>query len=161
MARESSRWIRVLVGLAGLRGSDAELGDIVEEYAGGTRGPAWLCRQILSTVTRRPAHTTLQERKSAMLSNLWIDVRYAVRTFRRNPGFAIAAVAPIALGIGINTGIFSILNSLAFRGLPAPGAAELVSVHQQFSGVTQRRIHGARSISRCRSIARTGTTPGR
>src|SRR5207247_8821225 len=68
------------------------------------------------------------------------------RTVRRNPGFAIAAVSPIALGIGINTGIFSILNSLAFRGLPAPRAGELVSIYQQFRGVTQRRVHGARSM---------------
>jgi predicted permease len=81
-----------------------------------------------------------------MLSNLWSDIRYAARMFRRNPGFAVAAVAPIALGIGINTGIFSILNGLAFRQLPAPDAAELVSIHQQFQGVAQRNVHGARSM---------------
>ena len=81
-----------------------------------------------------------------MLSNLWSDVRYGLRTFRRSPGFAVAAIAPIALGIGINTGVFSILNSVALRPLPTPESGELVSVHQQFQGVKQRRIHGSRSL---------------
>ncbi|HYT68211.1 MAG TPA: ABC transporter permease [Vicinamibacterales bacterium] len=146
MVREPSFWIRLLLRIAALRASDAELGDVMEEYAGGTRGALWLCRQILSTLRRNPPRATVDERRPAMLSNLWSDVRYAARMFRRNPGFTVAAVAPIALGIGINTGIFSILNSLAFRRLPAPEAAELVSVHQQFRGITQRRVHGARSM---------------
>jgi putative ABC transport system permease protein len=146
VAREPSRWIRSLLRLAAFRASDAELGDVLEEYAGGRRGAFWLCRQILSTQGMRPSDAVDHERRHAMLSNLWGDVRYAIRTFRRQPAFAAAAVVPIALGIGINTGIFSILNSVAFRGLPAPDAAELVSVHQQFRGVTQRRVHGARSL---------------
>ncbi|PYQ94869.1 MAG: hypothetical protein DMF97_17805 [Acidobacteria bacterium] len=74
-----------------------------------------------------------------MLSNLWSDVRYALRTFRRNPGFA-AAIAPIALGVGINTGIFSILDAVALQPVPGSNSNELVSVYQQFRGVTERRF---------------------
>ena len=81
-----------------------------------------------------------------MLSNLWNDIRYALRTFGRSPAFAAAAVMPIALGIGINTGLFSILNSVVLRPLPTPESTELVSVHQEFRGVKQRRVHGARSM---------------
>jgi small neutral amino acid transporter SnatA (MarC family) len=55
-----------------------------------------------------------------MLSSLSQDVRYVLRTLRRSPGFAAAAIAPIALGIGINTGVFSILNNVMYRPLPAP-----------------------------------------
>ena len=81
-----------------------------------------------------------------MLSNLWGDIRYGFRTFRRSPAFAVAAIAPIALGIGINTGVFSILNSVALRPLLTPDSNELVSIHQQFQGVKQRQIHGSRSM---------------
>jgi predicted permease len=63
-----------------------------------------------------------------MLRDLWDDVRYALRAFGRSPGFAAAAFATIALGVGINTGIFSVLNGALFRDLPAPDANELVSV---------------------------------
>ena len=81
-----------------------------------------------------------------MLSNVWIDTRYALRTFRRNPGFAAAAMVPIALGIGINTGIFAILSNVALRPLPTPDSTALVTVHQDFQGVKGRRVHGARSM---------------
>ena len=81
-----------------------------------------------------------------MLSNLSNDVRYVLRTLRRNPGFAAAATVPIALGIGINTGVFSILNNVMYRPLPAPRPNELVSIYQDFRGVQKRRVHGARSM---------------
>jgi len=75
-----------------------------------------------------------------MLSTVANDVRYALRTLRRNPGFAVAAIAPIALGIGINTGVVSILNNVMFRPLPAPLPNELVTVYQEFQGVQKRRV---------------------
>jgi predicted permease len=81
-----------------------------------------------------------------MLSSLSQDVRYVLRTLRRSPGFAVAAIAPIALGIGINTGVFSILNNVMYRPLPAPEPNELLSIYQDFRGVQKRSVHGARSM---------------
>ena len=81
-----------------------------------------------------------------MLSNVRSDIRYALRTLGRNPGFAVAAILPIALGIGINTGIFSILNSVAWRPLPASDPDALVSIYQDFRGGPRRLVHGARSL---------------
>jgi putative ABC transport system permease protein len=81
-----------------------------------------------------------------MLSNLMTDVRFVSRTLRRNPGFAVVTIAPLALGIGINTGAFSILNNVMHRPLPAPRANELLSMYQDFRGVQKRRVHGARSM---------------
>ena len=147
MDRDQPRWIRWLLRAAALRASDAELGDLIEEYAGGRRSVLWLCRQLLSTANRyRPRHDDPEKGRTAMVSNVWRDVRYALRTFRRSPGFAAAAIAPIALGIGINTGIFSILNSVALRPLPTPDSSELVTVHQRFGPVKQRLVHGSRSM---------------
>jgi putative ABC transport system permease protein len=57
-----------------------------------------------------------------------------------------AAIVPIALGIGINTGIFSILNSVAWRPLPVPDPDALVSIYQDFRGGPRRTVHGARSL---------------
>ncbi len=65
---------------------------------------------------------------------------------RRSPGFAAAAIAPIALGIGINTGVVSVLNNVMYRPLPAPEPTELLSIYQDFRGVQKRSVHGARSM---------------
>ena len=46
------------------------------------------------------------------------DIRYALRTMRQNPGFALTAIFSIALGIGVNSTIFSFANGLLLRPLP-------------------------------------------
>ena len=77
------------------------------------------------------------------LEQLLQDVRFGIRTLLRTPGLTVAAVMAIALGIGINVGIFSVLNGLALRLLPLPRAHELVSVNQifHFQGRGDRSIH--------------------
>src|SRR4030095_8738143 len=62
------------------------------------------------------------------------DLRFAVRQLTRSPGFTAVAVLTLALGIGINSGIFTILNAVAFRALPVQGSERLVSVFQSFAG---------------------------
>lgn len=81
------------------------------------------------------------------LGNLLGDIRYGVRTLGRNPGFALAAIATIALGVGVNTGIFSVLNGVLFRDLPATDAGELVSISQAVDGVPDRLGGGPFSFS--------------
>src|SRR6266446_1608451 len=60
------------------------------------------------------------------LDDLFMDVRYAVRVLRKNPAFAIVAITSLALAIGANTAIFSLLNGLVLRALPVPHAEQLV-----------------------------------
>jgi predicted permease len=74
------------------------------------------------------------------LQDIRSDLRYAARSLRRTPGFAAAAIATIALGIGVNSGIFTILNGVLFRELAAPDAQELVSIFQTVQGLQNYRI---------------------
>ena len=138
--------VRWLFRLGRLVASEEALGDLYEEHASGRHGTWWLCRNLLSTIGPRQAQAATGERRPEMISNIVQDVRYSLRTLRRNPGFAVAAIAPIALGIGINTGIFSLLDAVALRPLPSPRASDLVSVYQEFRGVRERRVNGARSM---------------
>jgi predicted permease len=63
------------------------------------------------------------------------DLRYAIRAFARNPGFALAAVLSLAIGIGANTSIFSIANALLLRPLPYKDASRLVILWNRSPGL--------------------------
>jgi predicted permease len=81
-----------------------------------------------------------------MLAHLFSDLRNAVRRLATTPGFTAAAVITIALGVGINTGIYSVLNAIALRDLPAPQADELVTIHQVVEGDESRHSEGGPSM---------------
>jgi len=68
------------------------------------------------------------------LDDLWQDLKFASRQLLRNPGFALGAVLLLALGIGVNTAIFTIIRSVVLRPLALPESDRLVSVLQRTKG---------------------------
>ena len=74
------------------------------------------------------------ERQVAIVENLGRDLRLAVRQLRGQPGFAIAAIASLALGLGANAAIFHLLNAVSFRPLPVSAPHQLVEVRLEGEG---------------------------
>jgi predicted permease len=70
----------------------------------------------------------------ARLDSLWRDVRYAIRTLRKSPVFTAVAVITLALGIGANTAIFSVIDAVMLRPLPVDRPEELISLATVYPG---------------------------
>jgi predicted permease len=78
--------------------------------------------------------------------NAFHDLRYAFRSLLKHRNFTIAALLTLALGIGINTSIFTLLYSLAFRQLPVKNPDQVVNVYQRFEGEYSREVEGSPSF---------------
>ncbi len=64
----------------------------------------------------------------SLLESLWADVRHALLRLRRSPGFAATVILTLAIGIGANTTVFSVLNSVLIKPLPYPKPDQLVGI---------------------------------
>jgi putative ABC transport system permease protein len=78
--------------------------------------------------SRAPVSITPGAPAGHVLGGVWRDLRYAARTLRKQPGFTLAAVLTLALGIGAVTAIFSVVEGVLLRPLPYPDEGRIVRV---------------------------------
>jgi len=113
---------RLLMKIVGGRDAEVIAGDLREAYSDRGGGRLWYCSQVASCLlVRLSPHRRL-------VPDLRYDLHYALRILRRNPGYAVAAMICLALGIGVNTTIFSWLDEMYLRRLPVPDPTHVVSV---------------------------------
>jgi putative ABC transport system permease protein len=101
---------------------------------GSAAGRRWFWRQVLSLAwsrlfTRRPRSFAPSPRRGEPMHGLWLDIRYAIRTLLKTPAFTLIAILTLAIGIGANTAIFTIVHALLLKPLPFAKPDELMVVH--------------------------------
>ena len=126
-----SFWSRVANAVRGERLNleiDEEFESHVDEAIAAGRDPEEARRAFGSAMRARDASHAF--RASAKLEDLVQDARFGVRMLIKNPGFTAVVVLTLALGIGINTAIFSVVNGVLLNPLPFPHPDQLVALHE-------------------------------
>src|SRR5690349_348093 len=114
----------------------------VERYVGRGMSPDEARRAALLASGGLTVATELvhDRRGLAWAEDAATDLRYAARSLRRKPGFALAAIITLGLAVGANAAMFTIVNAVVLRGLPYPGADRIVSLSLAFKGVDREVV---------------------
>ncbi|MCH7716360.1 MAG: ABC transporter permease [Gemmatimonadetes bacterium] len=141
-------------------GREFVVGDLDEEYRryvlpkiGPRLARRWYWWQAIRTVSqyRAPSklakspqtHHGTRRKGNAFMSTLFIDLRFALRTLKRSPGFAALVVLTLSLGIGANTAIFSAVNEVMLRPLTFADSDRLVVLWESNAERGWQQVHAA------------------
>ena len=89
------------------------------------------------------------------MKSLWQDVRYAARVLWKSPGFLAVAVIAIALGVGANTAIFSVVNAVLLRPLNYKEPGQLVLINHNYPKIDLKASVSAPGFNYYRTNAKT------
>ena len=81
------------------------------------------------------------------MERLLQDLRYAIRTFVRQPLFTLTAILALALGIGANTAVFSVVSAVLLKPLPYPDPSRLIYAHDTYPAVTYASVSAAKYLA--------------
>jgi len=90
---------------------------------------------------------------------LWKDLSVAIRQFRRQPGFALAVVSTLALAIGANIAVFSVVNAVLFRALPSRRPSGWCGLRPCVPTIRRRHLHCRNSWTTAARHARSPASP--
>lgn len=116
---------RLLRRLAPGREGEIIAGDLREEFRARGGGRLWYWKEVLSCARVRLSPDRLTA------PDLRQDLHYAMRLVRRNPGYALTAMLCLALGIGVNSTVFTMVDELFWQPLPVPHPSRVVAIGRQ------------------------------
>lgn len=138
------RWLRRVFFRERLRSElDEEMRQHLEERTEALIAAGVAPEQAARQARRALGNVALYQERSAevwqwsWLESLWADLRFALHQLRKTPGYTLTAVLTLAIGIGANAAIFTLIDDAMLRTLPVAQPHELVNIGLQFPGTNQ------------------------